>query len=340
MQQPSSNEAVYNELIALLHPHTPRTLDLDVLPSSYGTQIQYSDEDAALGIPKSVLIQCFLQARRRFFAADDSLRSGSPPEPTAAVREPINEDEEQYERGGSLKEHHQAKWQAASILILWDPNYNTAVNFRKRLLLTSSSVPPFAVDHVIPNSTDDLVRQELCFLESLLISCMRRHNKSPILFAHRSWLLRTFILPRLFWQNTDSQALKMSIRNIWEREMGIVLLAGGKHLGNYYAWNYARDTLALLQSFPPTDICGDVAVQLTGTVLEGVKKWCFQHPRDVSGWTFLASILDRLRKSKSHLATANGLLEDVSDWKVVMKWEGAAFDVFTYLTGTRHEARQ
>ena len=122
--------------------------------------------------------------------------------------------------------------------------------------------------------------------------------------------------------------------------MGIVMLAGGKHLGNYYAWNYARDTLALLQSLSPRDICADVVMQSTGTALKVVKKWCFQHPRDVSGWTFLASILDRLEKSERHSATAKGLLEDVDDWKVNVKWEGAAFDAFRNLSGTRREARQ
>ena len=296
---PTAASEAYNQLISHLHPTTPRVLEIDILPSSHGSQIQFSKTDAALGIPKPVLVQCFLQARNRYFAA-----------PLAQIDE--------------------TRWHATSLILLLDPNHTTAINFRKRYLLAHSPTLPSRpklsyADKAIGN----LVEHELHFLESLLTSPMRKHNKSPTLFTHRLWILRTFIMPFFSQDITPSRGVKSSTWKIWERELNIVMLAGGKHLANYYAWNYARDVLVLLESF--MDGCSQ-QMDMAESSLEMIKQWCFQHPRDVSGWTFLVWLIERVSGSSSRLGIVRGLLVDVDKWKCTMQWEGAAVDAFVKLT--------
>lgn len=65
--------------------------------------------------------------------------------------------------------------------------------------------------------------------------------------------------------------------------------AGERHPRNYYAWNYARQLLATL-----SERSEDSTAELARGSVEVVKKWCLGHPRDVSGWAFLAFLLGRV----------------------------------------------
>lgn len=104
----------------------------------------------------------------------------------------------------------------------------------------------------------NLVKQELMFLASLLTSPLPKHPKSSVLWAHRRWLHDL-------------------VQNC-EEEMRIVFKAAEQHSRNYYAWNYARSL--------------HEATSQDGSINQ-TKKWCFMHPRDISGWAFLAWLLRR-----------------------------------------------
>ena len=86
------------------------------------------------------------------------------------------------------------------------------------------------------------------------------------------------------------------ITNLWKRELRIVMNAGERHPRNYYGWNYARDVYRfLVVELGRLGFKGQGQEPLLEReTVEGVKKWCFMHPRDVSGWAFLVWVLERV----------------------------------------------
>ena len=67
-----------------------------------------------------------------------------------------------------------------------------------------------------------------------------------------------------------------------KEEMGVVLRAAEKKMGNYHAFMYARRVVEMSSE----DVIGK-------DVVERIKGWCLAHPRDVSAWAFLAFLLTR-----------------------------------------------
>ncbi|KAL9629063.1 MAG: hypothetical protein Q9164_007036 [Protoblastenia rupestris] len=285
---------VYNELTTLLHSTPSKVLEIDILPtlpsssssSSSCPQIQYSAPDHALGITKVALIQCFVIARTKFFAGKDRLCAG--------------EDE----TGGK----EQDVWRATSVMLLWDPNYSTVINWRKRIMLRSvggwQGGEGTCEEGISQGDRKrEILEQELLFLESLLTSPLPKHTKSSTLWAHRLWLFRTFWLAdfvglwggedggsKRYIQSTRRDYREMDAFSLWERELAVVMKAGERHPRNYYAWNYARE---LLDRLVNSELCLTVQKHsLAEQTLERTKKWCFMHPRDISGWTFLLWVLE------------------------------------------------
>ena len=325
MLHPSGNGtsfALYETLLAYVSPSPPRVQDIDILPSSLVSPIQYCDADAALGIPKHVLIQCFLVARGRFFPPTDIKLLDQGSHDGNAVASVVKSPE--------TWEGEEERWKATFIILLFDPNHTTAVNFRKRYLTSNLRRHPEArALHGVSKSTPDLVDGELCLLESLVTSSMRKHNKSPTLFSHRLWLLRTFA------PYDDAEAL----RKLWRRELGIVMKAGGKHVGDYYAWNYARDVLVMtMDRFDTTGDCRWV-LDLLDESVERVKHWCFKHPRDVSGWSFLAWLIGKgVELGGDHWVEVSlACLKDVKTWQTRLSWTGEAYESFSRSAGAIHE---
>ncbi|KAF4776392.1 hypothetical protein HER10_EVM0005846 [Colletotrichum scovillei] len=155
---------------------------------------------------------------------------------------------------------------ATSVLLLMDPEHLTAANTRKRLL-----------SDVI--SAGDTVKVKLArekwFVDSLLTSRLHRHTKSPTLWNHRRWLSERYRdagLPVVVQQDVET----------------VVMMAGERHPRNYYAWTHAR---WLANTFLAVSEL-DVLVSLT----QSVKLWSFRHHSDISGWSFLAHLIDRLGK--------------------------------------------
>lgn len=173
--------------------------------------------------------------------------------------------------------------------MFWEPNHATAANFRKRhlreLLLRGCDGDDGGEE------TQDAVRRELCFIASLVTSPLIRHAKSNTLWSHRLWVIKTFptaITPSKHPPNAHTEPQNPSA-GFWQEELSIIMRAGERHPRNYYAWNYARQLLATL-----SERSEDSTAELARGSVEVVKKWCLGHPRDVSGWAFLAFLLGRV----------------------------------------------
>src|ERR1700744_3971783 len=108
------------------------------------------------------------------------------------------------------------------IILLFDPEYITAANFRKRRIQTL-----FASSELHSNFKD-----ELLFLNTILTSPLHRQSKSPTLWHHRWWLL-TEVLPRLNIGDSNLQTIVAS-------EFAAVMKAGERHPNNYYAFQHGR----------------------------------------------------------------------------------------------------
>ncbi|KAK1958522.1 protein prenylyltransferase [Colletotrichum sublineola] len=153
---------------------------------------------------------------------------------------------------------------ATSVMLLMDPEHLTASNTRKRLLRDAISAGA---------DTHGLLSREKWFVDSLLTSRLHRHTKSPTLWSHRRWLMgqcRLAGLPVPVQQDIES----------------IVMVAGERHPRNYYAWTHAR---WLTRTF-----LADAESEELSSLIQSVKRWSFRHHVDVSGWSFLAHLMERL----------------------------------------------
>ena len=195
---------------------------------------------------------------------------------------------------------------ATSVILLYEPNHSTAINSRKGHILSHSS-PSTSCAGSSDDDIDEVVNKELIWLESMLTSPLPKHTKSPTLWSHRWWVLRMYVLPSLgdgvdeLRRRGGKQQQGGSsgdVRRLLEREMGVVMRAGERHPRNYYGWNYAREVLRMVKEVEALDE-GKETAEGWGNgggwrrgMVEKVRGWCFLHPRDVSGWSFLVWLLE------------------------------------------------
>jgi len=306
-------EEAYTQLITALHPPHPSILEIDILPSTYPPQILF--DPPALALPKFLLAKLFLLARRRFFDKHPpSLQTGN--------------------------EGYDARLKATSILLLFDPNHVTAANFRKQHIQHCSANRINACErHAADSAASHLLAQalshELAFLTSLLTSPLNKHAKSSTLWAHRLWIFQH--LPDVIMSMDDTKAnASPTMQNIWTRELQIVMKAGERHPRNYYAWNYARQLICIVQSFVRS--VGEYQELLIDTSGE-VHRWCLMHPRDTSGWAFLGFWLEKVRdqvRKWEHLRSSEGILEGeicrvargTKAWVKKYDWKGESVEWF------------
>ena len=78
---------------------------------------------------------------------------------------------------------------------------------------------------------------------------------------------------------------------LWKSEHEVALRAAHRHFANYYAFNYLRKLAELIGA----DVIRD---GLGREIVNTVQKWCFAHPRDISGWAYLAFLLERGRAGR------------------------------------------
>jgi len=115
-------------------------------------------------------------------------------------------------------------------------------------------------------ATPAMVAAELTLTESLVTSGLARHSKSPALWGHRRWVRARFA---------------GGARGAGAAELDVVRRSAQAHPRNYYAWEHARWVGAAMDG------------EESAAALRAQVGWCRRHVADVSGWTFLAWLLDR-----------------------------------------------
>lgn len=218
-------------------------LEIEILPKSHvleSNTFLLQDENA-LGISKPALIQAFFVARRML----QDHRSGGGPYLSA--------------------EHLLA---VTSVILTMDPEHLTAANSRKRLIIAQAN----------EDMQLQIIRLDKFLVDSLLTSRLHRHTKSPTLWSHRRWLIKT------------AQSLRVQ-PDVVDDVKRIVMIAGERHPKNYYAWCHARWLTDLIRNDRGKDSVQDL--------LEATKLWCFRNHTDISGWSFVSFLLLKLEDTVS-----------------------------------------
>lgn len=266
---PPTHDDTYSQLISALHPPPPIVPEIEILPSSFPPKILH--ESAAVGVPKSLLVSLYLQARKIFFDHISTNDSNS----------------------------YHAALEATPIILLFDPNHLTAANFRKR------HIERFSDGRTVDNDrgNEDLagaVQNELRFLESLVTSPLSKHAKSSTLWPQRLWIVQNFPRLAVGEHATDEELHLMNVRHglkgFWDKELAVAMKAAERHPRNYYAWQYARELFSLVCSEGSGLVGGRQRQRvLLRDGIGRVRAWCLMHPRDISGWAFLVFLLEQLR---------------------------------------------
>ncbi|KMU72284.1 hypothetical protein CISG_02934 [Coccidioides immitis RMSCC 3703] len=143
----------------------------------------------------------------------------------------------------------------------------------------------------------------------------------------------------------------MISEKLLQREFAVGLKAGEQHPMNYYAFSYLRQLLALLSRFRDrgldllnsemtrqkhgdiltTPLNSDIQLHsfqdMASVLLEGMHRWCLDHPPDISGWTFLLYLLEVV--DDAPLQTV--MVEKTIKYALDVGWEGEALWVFVAL---------
>ncbi|KMP08462.1 hypothetical protein CIRG_08142 [Coccidioides immitis RMSCC 2394] len=155
----------------------------------------------------------------------------------------------------------------------------------------------------------------------------------------------------------DSVIMQSSVDDVMisekllQREFAVGLKAGEQHPMNYYAFSYLRQLLALLSRFRDrgldllnsemtrqkhgdiltTPLNSDIQLHsfqdMASVLLEGMHRWCLDHPPDISGWTFLLYLLEVV--DDAPLQTV--MVEKTIKYALDVGWEGEALWVFVAL---------
>lgn len=187
------------------------------------------------------------------------------------------------------------------VILLWDPNHLTAANFRKRHIVKLIDEGPTEISSSRQNgeALKEAITRELVFLESLLASPLPKHPKSSTLWSYRLWLLTTIskLSPSVSsrQKSTPKDIDRKEVHARWASELVTVKRAGERHPRNYYAWNYARvlfEHLSLsLWGGVDYEMKRGIRRELATRSIRDVHRWCLQHPRDISGWSFVVFLL-------------------------------------------------
>lgn len=257
---------VYQCVADVLSSREEELLDIEVLGPSHvlpdGTYILH--EDNAVAIPKFNILRAFLPAYKAFkkHISDQNVA------PEEVLR-------------------------ATSVILLLDPEHMTAANARKRHIQFTKEQNPDRLNAVLD--------AEFYLLDSLLTSRLHRHTKSPTLWGHRQWLLELCQrLPQQPQQRRPMDSLPAALARL-------IFISAERHPRNYYAWCHARYLLGAERRRSQGrrgDEQGQRATQqptrhqpqdteTLATSMEMVKKWCFSHPDDISGWSFLTVLVEQ-----------------------------------------------
>jgi hypothetical protein len=299
-EQATAAEHVYTELTRFFRDYSSSVVEFDILPSSYPLPDAKSlvlQDGPNLAIRKRDLVGAFVVARKLFLANQSHV--------------------EDLERGVEDLDRVRG---ATSVLLFFDPEHLTAVNWRKRyirrLMIHETLSPPAP----ILNASDAharrvVLKQELTFLTSLLTSPLRRHTKSPTLWYHRLWLIKNYC----------ATVTDVSKQELWKEEHQVALQAGHRHFSNYYAFDYLRKLAAVLAR----EVENSISYH---SVLVEVQTWCLAHPRDISGFSYFAYLLQRGQPLPSHLMS--DILDAVTTFAEKFSKQGQSIIHFQHVLRT------
>ncbi|KAI0855491.1 hypothetical protein F4860DRAFT_32667 [Xylaria cubensis] len=259
-------EPAYNDLSNLFTNNIPESglLEIEFLGQSHPLEpgVNFLRDENAIAIPKLRLVQAFFVARQ-------------------ILQKHLEHTSEIITKDVTA---------ATSILLLMDPEHLTAANIRKRAL----SVPG--------NLTEDNLKREKRFVDTLLTARLYRHTKSPTLWSHRRWLVTTS------WNLGIPWDLGYDIQNV-------IMVAGERHPRNYVAWQHARFLL-------------DRDPSLASSIAFDVKEFCLKNHSDISGWAFLSDCITRIQDEESRRVTCSSVLEDALSIAESFRWTNESVWVF------------
>ena len=204
-----SNE-LYNRLIAIISPNwldwssAPVVQEISILPSSSHPDIQYDprSDPPAVGIPKALGRACFLRARSILLPYVErysgcSIELSGPDAFTSSEWAEIAD--------------------ATAVILVWEPNHMTAINWRRQALMHSLRARPASRFLELGGKARCAER---IFLTSLLTSPMPQHAKSSTLWAYRLQLLRASKESCKPSAETGSSWSWRMVEEVWREEVG------------------------------------------------------------------------------------------------------------------------
>ena len=287
--------AVYDDVtgaLADLPADLGQLLEIEVLGDSSHPLLEPGvhllRDGAAVAVPKLRVVQAFFVARRILHA---HLAEGPAP-PAGSDRQVLR---------------------ATTALLLMDSEHLTAASIRKRALLAdlqnATSDPGAEADADADADAAQLLRRELQFVDSLLTAHLHRHTKSPTLWGHRRWLLG-----------------QCAVRGVGVDPRGdlnrVVMVAGERHPRNYYAWDHAR--WLFREPGPEATTTAAAAAIVAGDV----KKWCFRHPSDTSGWSFLLFLVSKIPDPELRRTTHAAVVAETLELADAFRWVNESVWVF------------
>jgi hypothetical protein len=175
---------------------------------------------------------------------------------------------------------------ATIVILLFDPEFLTAANFRKRYLLAIKANDNKFMKHA---------EVELNFITGILASPLFRQSKSPTLWHHRYWLAKVVNEhiaaqgKKPFWTSTRM-----------DDELLSIFSSAQHHPNNYYAWQHGRNMIILYSKLENDGKDLDL-LEAPPEFVDKVLQWCLKHPSDTSGWSFLLYLLTRTQQKKQIL---------------------------------------
>ena len=201
---------LYDRLTTITNPNwsnwtsQPVVQEISILPSSSHPDIQYdpNSDPPAVGIPKALGLACFLRARSILLSYGERCAG-----PSVKISYPNH-----------FTNHEWARiLDATAMILLWEPNHLTAINWRRQALMQMLQACP------APGQLELGERAryaELIFLASLLTSPMSQHAKSSTLWAYRLQLLRASEECYKRFAKQESSWRWRTVEEVWHEEVG------------------------------------------------------------------------------------------------------------------------
>ena len=302
----------YTVLADCFRRHAGHALQIEILPTEFfdgqpRDSPHLLEDGSDIGVGKDLLVEAFTTARTLLLERGSDVQS---------------------------KASRAALMTATQVISLLDPEHLTAANFRKRQLVAlragmcEDENEELEVDEEFSQAAREdkefgqlvrkdkrfsqAIRVEMAFLDTLLTSTLSRHTKSPTLWNHRRWLLRTFFV-FFIGSLPGKRVSKADFVDFYLSELTFVRKASDRHPLNYHAWTYARSLMKHFASLGLGGLFGTLRPQF----IEVTHAWCAGHPADTSGWSFLLFLLHQRGSSEEQVASVQTIFDHADGYR----WE-------------------